>query len=96
MYLSMIEQTHPILNHVIRGQGTTVLLIHGLFGSLENLNMLARALENQYQVISIDVRNHGKSFQHPSMDYNDLANDVVHLLKSLNIDKLAIRSLHGW
>ncbi|MEW6996151.1 alpha/beta fold hydrolase [Colwelliaceae bacterium BS250] len=86
----MIEQTRPILNHVIRGQGTTVLLIHGLFGSLENLNMLARALENQYQVISIDVRNHGKSFQHPSMDYNDLANDVVHLLKSLNIDKLAI------
>ena len=38
-----------------------VVLIHGLFGSLSNLGMLARALQERYPVIQIDVRNHGKS-----------------------------------
>lgn len=86
----MIDHTLPILNYVIRGSGKPVLLIHGLFGSLENLNMVARELEKHYQVISIDVRNHGKSFQHPSMNYNDLSRDVLHLLEHLNIEQLAI------
>jgi len=32
-----------------------VVLIHGLFGSLSNLGMLARALQEHYPVIQIDV-----------------------------------------
>lgn len=86
----MTKQNNPVLNHSIRGDGDAVILIHGLFGGLENLNMLAKSLEHQYKVINIDVRNHGKSFRHSSMSYVEMANDVFILLDQLNIHTCSI------
>jgi len=68
------------------GQGDPIVLIHGLFGSLENLNMVAKQLSQHYRVISVDVRNHGNSFHQEGMAYTDLAQDVIHLLDYLSID----------
>jgi esterase len=73
------------LNYQQQGTGAHVLLIHGLFGSLENLNMVAKALSTEYCVTSIDVRNHGKSFHRNDMSYDSLALDVINLLDTLNI-----------
>ena len=50
-----------ILHTDITGQGTPLLLIHGLFGSYENLGMIARLLAEQFRVINVDLRNHGRS-----------------------------------
>lgn len=86
----MSEISTPLLNFAIRGEGEPVLLIHGLFGSLENLNMIARELESHYQVISVDVRNHGSSFHHESMSYSDMATDIFDLLDHLKIDKVSV------
>ena len=36
-----------------------VLLIHGLFGNLDNLGVLARDLHQRHSVIKVDLRNHG-------------------------------------
>ncbi len=74
-----------LLNHKIHGQGTPVIVIHGLFGSATNLGMLVRHLKNQFQVIVVDVRNHGQSFRHPSMQYSDMANDLITLMDHLNL-----------
>lgn len=60
-------------------------LIHGLFGSLENLNMVAKVLSEHFNVVSVDVRNHGNSFHQEGMDYQTLAKDVVNLLDHLDI-----------
>jgi len=79
----------PTLNYQQLGQGEHIILIHGLFGSLENLNMVAKALAKQYCVTSIDVRNHGNSFHQPGMSYEDLAQDIIGLL-----DTLAIQQCH--
>lgn len=49
------------MNFVSTGQGPAVLLIHGLFGNLDNLKGLGQVLESQYQVIRVDVPNHGLS-----------------------------------
>lgn len=68
------------------GQGDHIVLIHGLFGSLENLNMVAKYLSQYYCVTSIDVRNHGNSFHQTGMNYNVLSNDVINLLDHLAID----------
>ncbi len=43
------------------GTGKPVVLIHGLFGSLENLGGIARALAERHCVYSIDLPNHGRS-----------------------------------
>ncbi|TKB45627.1 alpha/beta fold hydrolase [Thalassotalea mangrovi] len=76
-----------LLNFQRAGSGATVLLIHGLFGALENLNALAKSLQKEFDVIQVDVRNHGDSFHNSSMSYNDLANDIFYLLDHLNIKK---------
>jgi len=74
------------LNYKQLGEGKHIVLIHGLFGSLENLNMVAKSLSQHYCVTSIDVRNHGNSFHQKNMDYQVLAQDVIHLLDNLSIE----------
>jgi len=76
----------PHLNYQQLGQGEHVVLIHGLFGSLENLNMVAKQLSEHYCVTSVDVRNHGSSFHQVGMSYDDLAQDVIRLLSTLSIE----------
>jgi len=75
-----------LLNYQQHGQGEHIILIHGLFGSLENLNMVAKRLSNDYCVTSVDVRNHGNSFHLQGMSYTELAQDVINLLDELSID----------
>ncbi len=78
-----------LLNYQQIGQGSNLVLIHGLFGSLENLNSVAKALASDYCVTSIDVRNHGNSFHENNMSYQVLAQDIAYLL-----DHLAIKQAH--
>lgn len=79
-----------LLNYQQLGTGTPILLIHGLFGSLENLNMVAKPLSENFQVTSIDVRNHGNSFHQEGMDYSTLVNDVINLLDHLHIERCIV------
>lgn len=66
-------------------QAEWVLLIHGLFGSLSNLGMLARPLSSQFNILQIDLRNHGKSEHSEHMSYELMAQDVIETLDVLNI-----------
>lgn len=86
----VILQQNPHLNFKVQGQGAPVVLIHGLFGSLDNLGLLARPLSEQYQVISLDLRNHGASFHSDEMSYPQQAADVLALLDHLGLDKVAL------
>ncbi|MCL9773281.1 alpha/beta fold hydrolase [Vibrio methylphosphonaticus] len=74
-----------LLNYKREGSGQPVVLIHGLFGDLNNLGVLARDLKQDFDVISIDLRNHGKSFHSGDHSYPMMAKDVSTLLESLNI-----------
>ncbi len=75
-----------LLNYKQEGQGQTVVLIHGLFGSLSNLGLLARDLVQDHSVISIDLRNHGLSFHSDTHTYTDMAQDVANLLGLLDVE----------
>ncbi len=78
------------MNFVSTGQGPAVLLIHGLFGNLDNLKGLGQVLENQYQVIRVDVPNHGLSEYWDQMDYPRLATAMISLLDELAIERAHI------
>ncbi|PHM63503.1 esterase [Xenorhabdus ishibashii] len=69
---------------------TSIVLIHGLFGDLNNLGVLGRDLQQHYSVIQVDVRNHGLSPRMENMDYRDMAQDVLTLLDELNVPKATI------
>ncbi|KZN66668.1 hypothetical protein N473_09750 [Pseudoalteromonas luteoviolacea CPMOR-1] len=68
----------------------TVFLIHGLFGSLENLNVIARALEANFNVINVDLRNHGRSFKSDDMDYQFMAQDIINLINHLGLESVTL------
>lgn len=49
------------LHHTRSGEGSPVVLLHGLFGSGSNLGALARALQDSRAVYSVDLPDHGRS-----------------------------------
>jgi esterase len=68
----------------------TLVLIHGLFGSLSNLGMLARAFQQSHDVIQIDVRNHGHSDHAEAMNYDVMAEDIIETLDSINVNQFSV------
>ena len=83
-----------ILNYQIHLNETTsikppLIFIHGLFGSLSNLGMLARTFYESHSVVQIDVRNHGHSTHSLEMNYADMAQDILNTIDSLNISKFS-------
>lgn len=67
-----------------------IVLIHGLFGSLSNLGMIARALMANHEVIQVDVRNHGHSAHSDQISYDLMAQDILDSLDHLHIDQFSV------
>lgn len=78
--------TAQILNYEVFGTGEPVVLLHGLFGDLDNLKGLGRDLSADYQIILVDARNHGDSFHSEHMNYADMAHDLAATLDDIGID----------
>ena len=78
------------LNYRITGEGSPLILLHGLFGSLDNLGGIARRLEDQWQIHALDERNHGSSPHTETMDYPAMAKDVIAYMDSQGIEKASL------
>ncbi|MEE8320644.1 MAG: alpha/beta fold hydrolase [Gammaproteobacteria bacterium] len=78
------------LKYNIFGKGRPVIILHGLLGSSGNWTTIAKRLAEIYQVITVDLRNHGRSGYHGSMTYEEMADDVEHLIKELCPESTAI------
>jgi len=68
------------LNYKTFGQGEPLIILHGLFGMLDNWKSFARRLENDYLVITVDLRNHGKSPRDEEHNYRVMAEDISEFL----------------
>lgn len=66
------------------------VLIHGLFGNLDNLGVLARDLKPDHPVLQVDLRNHGLSPRSPEMNYPAMAQDLLELFDDLDIGKALV------
>ena len=69
---------------------TPLVFIHGLFGDMNNLGVIARAFSENYHILRVDLRNHGQSFHSETMNYELMANDVIALLAHLNLTKVTL------
>jgi pimeloyl-ACP methyl ester carboxylesterase len=76
-----------LLHYLDQGQGRPLVILHGLFGTLDNWQTLGRrwATEAGLRVISVDLRNHGRSFQSPDHSYELMARDVLALFDHLGL-----------
>lgn len=63
---------------------TCLLFIHGLFGDKANLGIIERHFRQNFTTLSIDLRNHGKSFHSDDISYESMAQDVFNLTQSLD------------
>ncbi|WP_434931845.1 alpha/beta fold hydrolase [Shewanella sp. HL-SH5] len=78
------------MHYVISGAGEPVILIHGLFGNLDNLKSLGTSLENDFQVVRVDLPNHGLSEHWSTMDYPSLAKAIIALIDELGFNSVKI------
>lgn len=72
------------------GQGSPLIILHGLFGSSDNWFTLAKTFSQHYTVYLVDQRNHGQSPHSDDMNYQVLAEDLhefvdEHELKNAHI-----------
>lgn len=72
-----------MLHYLIHGTDTTkppLMIVHGLFGSARNWNVIAKRMSETRTVIAPDMRNHGTSFWADSHSYEDMARDLSELI----------------
>ena len=67
------------------GSGPPLLIMHGLFGSGRNWQSHARRLADSFDVLTVDLRNHGQSFHADDMNYPLMAADVAQFLDNLGL-----------
>lgn len=63
-----------------------ILILHGLMGSLRNWSMVGKLLSKNFEVHLIDLRNHGESIWAETMDWGELANDLIDYLDSQELE----------
>jgi N-formylmaleamate deformylase len=87
-WTSAVCKANGIDIHYLRtgGDKPPVVLLHGLTGSGACWSLLARALENEFDVVMPDARGHGNSSTPLNgYRYEDYARDVVGLIEALGL-----------
>jgi pimeloyl-ACP methyl ester carboxylesterase len=78
------------LYHRSLGEGTPLIILHGLFGSSDNWLTLGKRFAENYKVYLIDQRNHGQSFHDNEFTYEAMASDLDAFMKTEKIDSAHI------
>lgn len=73
------------LNFKKFGEGEPLVILHGLFGSLNNWVSLAKKLGEHFEVFIVDARNHGLSPHSDEFNYDVMADDLYEFLLQNNI-----------
>ncbi len=79
------------LAHTIRGEGPTVVFVHGIGSRKETWTRLIDAIEDRYRCVSIDLRGHGDS---PIPDVPYMLDQLVDDVEALRRDHLEVERIH--
>ena len=72
------------------GSGKPIIILHGFLGMSDFWLPFSKKLSQNYQFIIPDLRNHGRSFHHPEMNYDVMVEDIISLMDSLSIQSSSI------
>lgn len=73
------------LNYKKVGEGQPLIILHGLFGSLDNWMTLSKKLGEQFEVYIVDARNHGFSPHSDIFNYEVMADDLLEFIEEHQI-----------
>lgn len=68
------------LNFKKVGDGVPLIILHGLFGSLDNWMGIAKTLGEHFEVYVLDARNHGQSPHDSEFNYEVMADDLYEFI----------------
>lgn len=68
-------------------EGSPLIILHGLFGSLDNWMSLGKYWSNNHTVFLVDQRNHGQSSHSLEHSYQAMAQDLLEFMDEHKIDK---------
>lgn len=65
--------------------GKPLIILHGLFGMLDNWHSIAQKLALNFTVFTVDLRNHGHSFHSGDMNFKVMCDDIKRLMDHLQL-----------
>jgi esterase len=79
-----------MLHVKVAGEGEPLVLLHGLFGSLENLGAVARFLTSNFKVYSVDLPNHGRSSHLDGADLAHMASAISRWMNEAGLTSVGL------
>lgn len=73
------------LNYIKSGSGKNLIILHGLFGMLDNWKTIGKTLEKNFTVYLVDQRNHGKSPHTAEHSYKLMSADLFEFFHQQHI-----------
>ena len=73
------------LNYKEYGKGIPLVILHGLLGMLDNWHSFSKKLAEDYWIIAVDQRNHGKSFWSDDFSYPLMSVDLYEMIHELEL-----------
>ena len=83
-------QTIALYSRKVGENGPDFVVLHGLFGSGKNWRSFAGSLEDDFQVWTLDARNHGDSPHADSMSYQQMAEDVARFFAENELENVIL------
>lgn len=74
------------LNYKKLGDGQPFIILHGLFGTLDNWMSVSKVLSETYTVYMVDQRNHGLSPKSEEFNYDVMAEDLNDFIEQHHIE----------
>lgn len=72
------------------GEGQPLVIVHGLFGTLDNWQTLGKKIAEQFEVYLVDQRNHGHSPHSDDMNYQLMSDDLHELITDLGLSDVIL------
>jgi len=72
------------------GEGSPLIILHGLFGASDNWLTLGKRYAEKHKVYLLDQRNHGQSFHDDEISYEAMAEDLNQFMTRQGIEKADI------
>lgn len=83
--MTQVQESNTELTFNERGEGPVVVLLHGLFGSADNLMGLGRDLATDHKVIAFDLPGHGNSPHLSDYSHEAMAGRVMAALQAQGV-----------
>lgn len=64
-----------------------LVLLHGLYGHSAQWWLYVAALRDAFDIVALDMRNHGFAFHSPTQRHDEMASDVVRTLGAIGLER---------